>query len=355
MSLPDVASRARAEPPAPYVFVVGCPRSGTTLLQRMLDAHPELAVANDTHFISRAISKVTLGSISKACEPASKAALVEWTRNDRRFARLGLDAATVEQADRASETFPDFVTELYRALARRRGKRLAGEKTPDYIRHLALLHTVFPAARTVHIVRDGRDVTLSLLEWANETKGPGRLELWRREPVAACALWWRFQVGGQRQAAGLPPTSYLEIKYEDLVADPAATLEPVTTLLGLPFAPEMLRFNRGRVSRDPGLSAKKAWLGPTPGLRDWRTQLDSRSVALFEALAGDRLVQNGYSLAFDETPPSVAAVAEECRAWWEERRRRRARLRRLARRGKRTPSDADRPGEGHATTAEAHD
>ena len=69
------------------------------------------------------------------------------------------------------------------------GKPLAGEKTPDYARNLPLLHSLFPWAKFVHLIRDGRNVALSTLEWANEGKGPGRIGLWQEEPVAVCS-WW---------------------------------------------------------------------------------------------------------------------------------------------------------------------
>lgn len=304
--------------PSPYVFVVGCPRSGTTLLQRMLNAHPHLAVANDTHFIARAVQSAAAGSVLKAASPRHKAELVTWTRHYHRFPRLGVSEEDVDRADAGSETFPEFVEQLYRALAERQGKRLAGEKTPDYVRHLGTLHSLFPETRTLHIVRDGRDVALSLLEWAHGEKGPGRLELWQHEPVAVCALWWRMQVRGQHAAGRLPEGRYLEINYESLVAEPTANLSAIAEFLALPESEEMLRYNRGKARTDPRLSTKKAWLSPTPGLRDWRKQLDSRSVELFEALAGDTLVDNGYELS-TRTSPMIARVAEQCRQWWDER------------------------------------
>lgn len=302
----------------PYVFVVGCPRSGTTLLQRMLDAHPDLAVANDTHFIPRAVHSVVGGSAAEACSPARKDRLVRWTRDYHRFPRLGLDAEAVERSDAASRTYPQFVSALYAELAQQRGKPLAGEKTPDYVRYLPLLHRLFPRTRTVHIIRDGRDVALSLLEWATPKKGPGRLSLWRREPVGVCALWWRSQVEGQRHGPELPTGSYLEVKYERLVASSREILERISEFLGLRFADEMLAFHRGKLRRAPGLSAKKAWLPPTPGLRDWRAQLDPRSIELFEELAGDRLVANGYPLASRGASPEVRRAADDCRRWWRE-------------------------------------
>ncbi len=307
----------------PYIFVVGCPRSGTTLLQRMLDAHPQLAVANDTHFIPRALRKAGLDLVSNESGGRGLTltpALIDQVRSYHRFPRLGLDESTVDQVARRSRTYREFVSRLYLEFARLRGKPLGGEKTPDYVRHLGLLHGLFPWVRSVHLIRDGRDVALSALEWAREDKGPGRMALWREEPVAVCALWWRWQVmTGRRDAATLRAGAYLEARYEHLVARPEETLRSVTAFLQLPFAKEeMLGFNRGKVRHEKGLSAKKAWRSPTPGVRDWRTQLDPRSRELFEALAGDLLSELGYECQFDVISSPIVGVASQCRQWWDE-------------------------------------
>ena len=305
----------------PFLFVVGCPRSGTTLLQRMLDAHPLLAVANDTHFIPRALEKAGQNGCKNSVVRARPLTpgLVNAVKTYHRFPRLGLDDAAVDEAARTADTYSDFVSALYREYARMGGKALAGEKTPDYVRHLPLLHSLFPWVRSVHILRDGRDVALSILEWAGPDKGPGKLPLWGEEPVAVCALWWRWQVEtGQRDARTLVPDHYFELKYERLVEKPTHTLRSVMDFLQLPFAEEMLAFNRGKLRHQPGLSAKKAWLPPTSGLRDWRTQMDERSIQLFEALAGDLLSGLGYQLGFKTISPKLAATAQRCQAKWNE-------------------------------------
>jgi hypothetical protein len=192
-------------------------------------------------------------------------------------------------------TYGQFVSALYDAWGRERDKPLVGEKTPDYVRYLPLLHGLFPFARMVHIIRDGRDVALSALEWATETKGPGKLGLWKEEPVGVCALWWRRQVAaGRRDGAGLGPGTYREVRYERLVADPESELRGITTFLDLPYAPEMAAYHVGQTRSQPGLSAKSAWLPPTPGLRDWRSSMAEQDVELFEALAGDLLSSLGY-------------------------------------------------------------
>ncbi len=297
----------------PYVFVVGCARSGTTLLQRMLDQHPQLAVINEARFIPLVIPNAVAG-----VDPPLTRQLVERVRSDRRFSRLGLSEAAVRKAAAEARTYSDFVTGLFSEYAALQGKPLAGDKTPRYVRYIRLLHHLFPWARFIHLIRDGRDVALSALEWAREDKGPGKFELWREEPVAVCALWWRRNVSnGRRDGADLDRARYREVSYEQLVSCPEEALRDLAAFLELPFAAQMLDYHQGKTRDDPRLSAKSAWGPPTPGLRDWRAQMDHRDLELFEAIAGDLLSALGYERAFDAISPEIAAVAARCRTWWE--------------------------------------
>lgn len=329
MAKPEAGAAPGAE--APFVFVVGCPRSGTTLLQRMLDAHPDLAVANDTHFVPRAVQAVApelaRGEVDDV-PPERHRALIDWARSYRRFARLGLAGAAAERAA-AEPTYPRFVAAVYRELAAAHGKRLGGEKTPDYVRALPLLHRLCPGTRIVHLVRDGRDVALSILEWARAGKGPGRFALWREEPLATAALWWRWQTGcGRRDGAALPPGALHEVRYEALVAEPERALAGVAGFLGLDAVEAMLAYYVGKSRARPGRSAKSAWLPPTPGLRDFAREMEPEALALVELLAGDLLAELGYRLASapaERARPDLGARAGSCRARFEEELARRAR------------------------------
>jgi hypothetical protein len=291
----------------------------------MLDNHPQIAVANDSHFIPRAIAP-----IGTETDPPLTAELVERVLHYHRFARLGIPEPVAREASARAGTYGEFVSELYSEHARLHGKELAGEKTPDYVRYLPLLHSLFPRARVIHIIRDGRDVALSTLEWAREDKGPGKFALWREQPVAVCALWWRWQVEtGRREGARLGPEIYRDVRYEDLVADPETTLRNLSEFLELPFAPEMVSFHAGKTKSDPRLSAKSAWLPPTPGLRDWRRDMAPRDLELFEAIAGDFLSELGYETKSDEIAPEAASTARDCESWWDaEMAARRERLKR---------------------------
>jgi hypothetical protein len=280
----------------------------------MLDHHPDLAVSNEAHFIYGG-----LGDPHPSGDPPLDAAMVERVSAHPAFARMQLDEADVREAGAQASTYGEFISALYTIYARKHDKPLAGEKAGHYIRYLPLLHSLFPWANAIHIIRDGRDVALSMLAWALEDRGPGRrFRLWDEAPVSVCALWWRWNIlTGRRDRVELSADRYYEVRYEDLVASPERTLQHLSDFLALPFASEMLAYHVGKTRTEPGLSSKAAWLPPTPGLRDWRTELAPRDVALFEALAGDLLSLLGYERAFDGIPDEIQELARRCRASWE--------------------------------------
>lgn len=309
------SSRSQAPITNPYVFVVGCPRSGTTLLQRMLDAHPDMTIANDTHFVTRAAKTV----LRLDPDPDLTPELVEAVLGYRRFYRMGLEDQDVRQAAENCQKYSKFVSRLYDLRARAHGKTISGEKTPDFCKQIKKLHVLFPQAKFIHIVRDGRDTALSTLDWANESKGPGKLALWKTDPVGTCALWWQTQVSkGSLAGAELSPDRYFEVRYEDLVSDPEGRLKQLADFLEIEYSQDMSRFFVGKTRQKKGLSAKSAWIPPTKGLRDWRSQMSQEDVLLFQELAGEWLEKFGYELLeTDSNQPSERA--DRCRAWWEGR------------------------------------
>lgn len=285
----------------------------------MLDSHPMLAVANDTSFLHKPL---------KACVPDWKKKvqrqgdvpltpeLVEYTRNYKHFGRLEVTAAQVDEA--ATEaSYAAFVSKIYDAFAANRGKPIAGEKTPDYVRRIPLLHQLFPQAKFVHIIRDGRDVALSSVEWAKKGIGPSKFELFEKHPIATTAMWWCWQVAsGRKDGKVLGQELYHELRYEQLLDDPATTLRGITDFLGLPYDAGMERYHEGKSSYAPTASAKSAWLPPTKGLRNWHAEMQPRDLQVFEALAGELLDELGYPRAEGALAGDIATEAEQCRRWW---------------------------------------
>jgi sulfotransferase family protein len=299
----------------PYVFIGGCPRSGTTLLQRMLDGHPLLMVTNEANVVPRRAMKSSAGPEFPLTND-----LVEQIVGHKYFAVLDVDKQTARGLAATTDTLVAFVGALLDESARRRGKPFAGDKVPEYCRYLPSLHRLFPTARSINIVRDGRDVAAATLDWMTPTRFLGRMALWHEEPVAVCALRWQRQVlEAQRGRDQVGDDRCLEVRYEELVQAPEAVLRSIAGFLDLPFDPAMLEFHKGRTRHDPALESKDRWLPPTAGLRDWRVELSPRDLQLFEALAGGTLAALGYRLATDPTAiaPDVRAAAERCRRWWE--------------------------------------
>lgn len=301
----------------PFVFVVGCPRSGTTLLQRMLNNHPQLAVAYDTLFIPA----VLRGQKDK--NPKITPELLDKISQFKRFPRFELPRDVPGSLAPKARDYAHLVTLIYDEFASMHGKSLGGEKSPGYVRHMPMLQDLFPWARFVHLVRDGRNVALSLLDWGKKKKGPKgpakKYRLWAESPIAVCALWWAHKAGqGRHDAAKIEPGSHVEVRYESLVAEPESNLRKLAEFLQIPYSPDMVNFYAGKTKSAPGLSAKSAWLPATKGIRDWRVSMHHDDLELFEALAGESLRDFGYDLHFETTSAATEKLATRYRDLWYE-------------------------------------
>ncbi|HEX7256158.1 MAG TPA: sulfotransferase [Gaiellaceae bacterium] len=286
----------------PYVFIVGCPRSGTTLLSRIGDAHPELAIIRELHWLprwwERRVGLTNEGFVTRE--------LIAKIRSHERFPRLELEPSALDRllGDDRPKHYTRFVADLFSLHGDVKGKRLVGEKTPHYVRALPTLHALWPHAKFVHLIRDGRDVALSLLDWSRSDRAAGRFPSWDEDAVTTAALFWDCHVRLGREAAGLLGSErYHELRYESLVVDPKRECQRLCDFLGVRFDQAMLSFHKGHVR------SKKS--GPrrpvTPGLRRWREQMESEDVARFEAAAGHLLTDLGYPTG---APPASAEALD---------------------------------------------
>lgn len=280
----------------PYVFIVGCPRSGTTLLQRVVDAHPEIAVTQETHWIPRFFDKrwgvtregwVTTEVIPRLVEHPGFAAL-----------DISREALVWLVGSRHPLTYSSFVSRIFDLYGEARGKHRVGDKTPGYVRRMKTLHALWPRARFVHLIRDGRDVYLSMADRPLEHFKRGVFDSWAEYPAATAALWWELNVRrGRETGKALGPELYYELRYESLTASPREECAKLCGFLGVPYSDAMLRFHEGRIGTPPEAGGKPAWQPITSGLRDWRSQMLPSVVERFEAAAGELLGELGYARA----------------------------------------------------------
>ncbi len=274
----------------PPLFVLGVRRSGTTLLRVMLDRNSELAIPDESYFIPQLADRHR-GAIdvdSFVDDLLRLPTLREW----------GVEIDAVRPRLEPRMPVGHAIAAVYEAYAAARGKERWGDKTPMYMQQLPMLERLFPDARYVHLVRDGRDSALSFLQmpegivtrtWAHPRDTAGFACQWRSEVVAARTLGRR--VGGR----------YLEVRYDELVTEPEAVLHRVCTHAALSFDPTMVDYaGRIDVSRQP--HQQSLTRPPTPGLRDWRTDMADADVRAFEAVAADALAALGYDVTDAVTP-----------------------------------------------------
>lgn len=270
---------------------VGCGRSGTTLLRNIFDSHSALAMTHESHFIgpmARSRARYETGT------GFDVDAFVHDLYRDANFVRQGLGVETINAALESArpESYAAAVRAVFAAYAISGGKELYGDKTPGSVTQIELLAELFPEARFVHIIRDGRAVALSYLE---------RPE-WGPETMAEAAHHWKNRVQRGRTAGrAVGPNRYLEVRYEDIVTTPEEVTRQVCDFLGLEFEEAMLRYHENSAefiatTKDP--AAFKNLSKPiTGGLRDWEDEISDKDLRLFEAIAGDLLTELGYPVS----------------------------------------------------------
>jgi hypothetical protein len=312
----------------PYVFIVGCPRSGTTLLQRVVNAHPSIAMVPESHWTLSLLWEGKGLTSEGFVIPDQVSTLLESSKFrhlQNKFRRLGIHRSDLEALALSPTPLPyaTFVAHVFNLYGSAQGKTLVGQKTPSFARRIRALHALWPTARFIHLIRDGRSVCLSALDWKRKTASfREHLPTWSEDPVSTAALWWESHVREARGAGkSLGPDLYYEVRYESLVANAREECEALSRFLAVPYDEEMLRFHEGRMKSEPGLDAKHSWLPVTPGLRNWANQMSAEDIERFEAAAGDLLEELSYPLTVHRLRPEAIGHATNIRNHFTERRR----------------------------------
>jgi hypothetical protein len=260
-----------------YFFVVGFPRSGTTLLSVLLDRHSRLCVPPETGFFDEIAPQLSEGNDS-----ALMTALENW----RRLPELGLEPEMVRnQLQKKQWNSGDVLAAILDAYALRQQKTRPGEKTPQHLLHVPAILEFFPQARIICLLRDGRDASLSLVDMP-----------WGWSLRAAAELWQRY-LRLMEEFQTLFSDNFMVLSYEQLVAAPDETMKSVMDFLSESFEPQQL--NSDTPSKVV-LSRSMLWKGKSLEPIDVRcadrrrVQASRENLELLERILRDDLRRYGF-------------------------------------------------------------
>lgn len=271
-------------------FIVGMPRSGTKLLRDLMNEHPRIGITNiETHFLPHWIKhQDRLGDLS---DPSVFSRFYRDSMKLPYFLYMAERAALIREEVWYGMCRSFTIAGVFEALIRHDAQapygsdRIWGDKTPAYISHLSLLKNIYPEARFIHIIRDVRDYCLSVHK------------AWGKNMVRA-AQRWCDDIRHVRASAKNWAGAYLEVRYEDLLEDPAAAMQRICSFLSVEFDPRMVCLSKpaenlgdakgwSSIKKD---NARKYLRHMTPGLRKE-----------IEALAGPLLEELGYPVDNNKT------------------------------------------------------
>ncbi len=281
-------STARSRRP---VFVAGCHRSGTNLLYDTLLSAGGFAIYRGY----LPVHKMLIPRFGDPSNPANRKHLVDVFLRSKGFARTGLDAAELSaKLMDQSATGGNFLRTVMGEIAARQGVDRWAVYDPDSLLHIPRIRRDLPDALFIHIVRDGRDVALSLAKMGGFRPFP-----WNRKPrgLLETALYWQWMTQTGRRHGTLIPGDYIEIHYEDLVQRPRDVLASLSRFLDHDLDYERIRgASLGRLSESNSSFLEEGANSIQPVDR-WKQRLTEKEVRSLESLIGTTLEAFGYPLA----------------------------------------------------------
>jgi DNA-binding transcriptional ArsR family regulator len=274
----------------------------------MLDAHPELTIPPETHFLPKLFKLCEQLSAERTTSPEIRRRAFELITGHPRWQDFGLDPEALRSHLDTHEPInaASAARAFYEAYAELQGKPRWGDKTPSYTWKMPRIQKQLPEAHFIHLIRDGRDVALSLTEVT-----------WGTPSVTEAARKWVDELKrARRRARNLAPGTYLELRYEDLVGDPEPGLRKAAALVDLPWDNAMLDYHRQADERMQEVvrDLRPGWKGlitaeervrqhelvskPPSSERvgRWRKEMAPADREAFEAVAGPMLAELGYEV-----------------------------------------------------------
>lgn len=274
------------------VFIVGAPRSGTTLMQYILRSFPSLSIpTGESHFfIPLFRNEAQYGDLShiynvKRVLQAMEAQSAEFLHTDMHGIKFDVETLAHEFVAEGRNNMRDIITGLFEKNAAGEGKLRWCEKTPYYVLHIPKLLEWWPDAQIIHVIRDGRDVALSMLARRHDF---GVYNIY-----IAAKHWEHYVETGRALGRQVGEGQYLELRYEDLISDQKAATQKICGFLGEEYSDDLLEFKKSGIAGKTPLLQKSI---QKDNQDKWKSEMTSWQIRVFESVAASALKEFNYRL-----------------------------------------------------------
>jgi hypothetical protein len=272
----------------PPFFIFGAKRSGTTLLRLMLNAHPELCLPDESHFLDPILKRI---SPDKDLTPRDLDTIQDCILHRGRFENWKTTAPELRmvfQSFASPVRLREVIETVFLCEARKHGKEHWGEKTPEYIGIAKGIARLFPEARFIFLTRDGRDVSMSLA-----ARG------WEGWTTYHRAKYWNNCVKTMLSVSAVKQ-EIVFVKYENLVSQSEQELRKLTEFLDITYASSMQSYHESYEQFTDVGKGVHTKLGRKPSPDDiykWKGKLPFREQFIFEAVCYKNLQELGYEVS----------------------------------------------------------
>jgi sulfotransferase family protein len=289
------------------VFVLGCPRSGTTLLYDMLLSAGGFAV----YLAESNVFNVLALRFGDLRVRSNRQNLLQAWLGSKLFRASGLEVQQIEKKVlEECNTAGDFLQIVMNELASMQGMRRWAENSPESLLHLPLIKQLIPRALVIHIIRDGRAVAMSLEKLRYVRPFP-----WEdRQSLTGAGVYWEWMVEHGRHYGSLLGPDYMEVHFEDLIASPQETLNKIGTFIDhqLDYG-RILQVAYGSVARPNTSFRKEGASSAFDPVGRWQKYFPPDQLSRFEAMLGNTLSQLGYPLTTGSAKRNRSAALQVTR------------------------------------------
>lgn len=278
------------------IFIVGCGRSGTTLLRLILNRHSNISIPEETWYYPQLYNElIGLSKMPPDWQKYVSSKVLKY--NSVSFPNIGLNDLIPLLENETWGDWTSIIPLVNRYYAKIESKKRWGDKTPGYVMHLPIIKQLFPDAKVIHMVRDGRDVIPSILKYWSV--GPQTTSLMET------AFYWKRHVSrGVKFGPKLFGENYMELKYEDLVSVPEIQIQKVCDFIGESYEVTMIDNTMDK----PGVVPDWEWHKETrkqinkQNIGKWKLELSRYEVMVIQYIGGGLLkrfnydMENGFSI-----------------------------------------------------------